>query len=61
MKFSIKELRVRFNLTQLQAAKEFEVSVELWRKWEHNPGKMPMRMAARVSERFGVTIDEILI
>ena len=59
MKYSIKELRARKNLTQEQAAENMGVSVPTWYRWEKDFGTATVKQGMEVAEMFGVKIDDI--
>jgi putative transcriptional regulator len=60
LKYSLKELRARKNLTQEQTAKELDISTQTYNSWEQDFGKVKTRDANRVANFFGVTMDDIL-
>jgi len=59
LSYSIKELRARHNLTQVQCAKALDVSFNTWNNWEQTPGKIQMKKALEISRLFNVLLDEI--
>ena len=50
-------LRRRQGLTQPEAAAMFGASIGAWRHYEYGERPIPLDVAKRVAERFGVTID----
>ena len=58
-KYSLKELRARFDETQTETAKSLEVSVPTYNAWENNPGSIKLSNLIKVAKHFKVTIDEI--
>jgi len=61
MKTKVKELRVRFNLTQEQLAKKVGVrreTIVFLEKGEYNPS---LKLAAKVARVLNSTIEEIFI
>lgn len=61
MKYSMKELRARHNLTQQEMANRLEISVATYNRWENNPDSMQIKDARKVCLILGVSMDEILL
>ncbi|MCM1219407.1 MAG: helix-turn-helix transcriptional regulator [Lachnospiraceae bacterium] len=59
--YSIKELRARKNITQLETAKKIGVSVQTYNAWEKDISKVAIGKVNALAEFFGVTIGEIFL
>jgi len=59
MKYSLKELRARHNLTMQNMADRLGISYQTYFAWERNFGKVKLEKALQVADILGVTIDEI--
>ncbi len=60
-KFSIKELRVRNNLTQAQSAEKLGISPQTYNAWEKDISKVAIGKVCAIATLYGVTIDEIFL
>ena len=60
-KFSVKELRVRNNLTQAQSAEKLGVSTQTYNAWEKDISKVAIGKVASIAKLYGVTIEEIFL
>lgn len=60
MKFSIKELRVRKDKTQAEAAKDLGITTTTYNAWENNFGIVKISNARKVAKYYGVTLNDIL-
>lgn len=60
MKFSLKELRARKNISQAEAAKSLGVSLTTYNTWEKDFTKVSVSTAMSVADFFGVTLDDLL-
>ena len=61
MKYTLKELRARKNKTQEEVAEDLRVSTATYNNWENNPGIIKLSNAIKISNYFGVGIEEIKI
>ena len=59
MKYSLRELRARYNLTQGEVAQKVGVSKTAYHGWESDPSKIRVEYAVRLAEIFKVSLDEI--
>ena len=59
--YSVKELRVRNNLTQAQSAEKLGVSTQTYNAWEKDISKVPIGKVAAIAILYGVTIGEIFL
>lgn len=59
--YSIKELRVRNNLTQAQSAKKLGVSTQTYNAWEKDISKVAIGKVDSIAKLYGVTIGEIFL
>ncbi len=57
---NLKRLRGKFGMTQKQLAKELNMSQQAIAKWETGKSEPSHEMTIRLSEFFGVTLDELL-
>ena len=60
-RFSVKELRVRNNLTQAQSAEKLGVSTQTYNAWEKDISKVAIGKVASIAKLYGVTIEEIFL
>lgn len=60
-KFSVKELRVRNNLTQAQSAEKLGVSTQTYNAWEKDISKVAIGKVNSIAKLYGVTIEEIFL
>lgn len=59
--YSVKELRVRNNLTQVQSAEKLGVSPQTYNAWEKDISKVPIGKVVAIANLYGVTIEEIFL
>ena len=59
MTYSLKELRSRKGLSQLETAEKLGVSVQTYNAWEADFGMVKARNAVKVANLFGVKVDDI--
>jgi len=59
LKYSIKELRARFNLTQNECAEKVGTTAQTWNAWEQNAGRIQIKNAIMIAKLFSVSLDEI--
>lgn len=59
MTYSLKELRARKGLSQLETAEKLGVSVQTYNAWEADFGMVKARNAVKVANLFGVKVDDI--
>ena len=59
MKYSIKELRARFDLTQKECAAIVGTTTPTWNGWEQNAEKIQIKNAIKIAKMFEITLDEI--
>ena len=59
MKRSLKELRARKNLTQVDMAERLDISVQTYNFWENNFQKLSIEKATKVATVLDVTLDDI--
>lgn len=59
--YSLKELRARKNITQLETAKNIGVSVQTYNAWEKDISKVAVGKVKALADFFGVTIGEIFL
>lgn len=60
MALTMKQARVGVDMSQRDMAKAMECSYGTYRKWEHNPGEMPVKAAQKFCEIVKLTYDDIL-
>jgi len=60
-KYTLKELRARKDVTQEQAAKDLNVSVQTYNAWEKNISNIAISKVVRVAEYYGVQLGEIFL
>lgn len=60
-KYSLEELRARKRKTQVEVAKEVNVSVTTYAKWEKKPGNIRISKFCELAQYFCVNITEIKI
>lgn len=58
-RLSIRELRIKNNMTQLQLAKALEVTTNAVGYWETGKRCPSLQMALKIAKCFGVTVEEI--
>lgn len=59
--YSLKELRARKNVTQVQAAKDLGVSLQTYNAWEKDISNVSISKVMAVADYFGVTLGEIFL
>ena len=57
---SFKEARLRANLTQEEAAKEFDVSQSCVHAWEVGKWAPRTQLLVKIAEVYGCTVDDLL-
>lgn len=61
MKFTIKELRARKNVTQAKAAKDLGVSVQTYNAWEKDISNVKVSKVLTIAEYYGVSLNDIFL
>ena len=61
MRYSLQELRARKKETQAQAAAALGVSVPTYASWENDLAGASFRNVMKVSQHFGVPLNELLL
>ena len=61
MMYSLKELRARKGLSQLEMAEKLRVSVQTYNAGETDFGMVKVRNAVKIANLFGVKIDDIFL
>ena len=61
MKFTIRELRARKNVTQRKVAKDLGISYQTYNAWEQDISNVGISKVYALANYFGVTIDEIKV
>lgn len=59
MKYSLKELRARRNITQQDMANQLNIALGTYNRWENFPDKMQVKDVRAVCQILGVSMDEI--
>ena len=59
MRYSLKELRARKGLSQLETAEKLGVSVQTYNAQEADFGMVKVRNAVKIANLFGVKVDDI--
>jgi len=59
IKYSLKELRARRNLTQQDMANRLNIALGTYNRWENSPEKMQVKDVRAVCLVLGVSMDEI--
>lgn len=59
MKYTLKELRARKDLTQREVAEDLGISYQTYNAWEQDISGVAISKVYAVAEYFGVTIDEL--
>ncbi len=59
--YTLKELRARKNITQMQAASDLGVSVQTYNAWEKDISNVAISKVMAVADYFGVPINEIFL
>lgn len=59
MKFTVKELRARKNVTQQQAAGDLGISTTTYNAWERDISRVAIRKVAELARYYGVRLEEI--
>lgn len=60
MKYTLKELRARKDVTQQEAATDLGVSTTTYNAWEQNISNVAVGKVQAVAEYYGVTLEEII-
>ncbi|MDY7303980.1 helix-turn-helix transcriptional regulator [Streptococcus suis] len=60
MKWTLKMLRARDNLTQKQAGQLVGVTADTWANWENQKTFPDVQTAYKIAENFGLSIDDII-
>lgn len=58
-KYSLKELRARYNLTQQDMANRLNIALATYNRWENFPDNMQVKDVRAICQIFGITMDEI--
>ena len=61
MKFTLRELRARKNVTQKEVARDLGISYQTYNAWEQDISNVGISKVYALAEYFGVTIDEIAV
>jgi transcriptional regulator with XRE-family HTH domain len=59
MKFSLRELRARHNLTQKQVANDLGISFQTYNAWEKDISGVAVSKVQAVADYFGVPLGQI--
>ena len=59
--FTLKELRARKNMTQVQVARDLGVSVQTYNAWERDISNVAVSKVQAVAKYYGVTLGEIFL
>ncbi len=59
MRYTLKELRARKNVTQREAAKGLGIAVQTYNKWENDISSVAISKVQAVADYFGVSLSEI--
>lgn len=59
--YSLKELRARYNMTQLETAKKMGVSLTTYNAWEKDIGHVKVSKVKELATLFGVTLNDIFL
>lgn len=59
IRYSLKELRARKNITQKEMAKVLDVSTQTYNAWENDLSNVKISKVYEIAEYFGLTIDDI--
>jgi DNA-binding XRE family transcriptional regulator len=59
IRYSLKELRARKNITQKEMAKVLDVSTQTYNAWENDLSNVKISKVYEIAEHFGLTIDDI--
>ena len=59
MKFSLRELRARKNVTQRKAAADLKISTTTYNAWERDISRVAIGKVAKVARYFGVRLEDI--
>lgn len=60
MKYTLKELRARKDVTQQEAATDLGVSTTTYNAWEQNISNVAVSKVQAVAEYYGVALEEII-
>ncbi len=59
--YTLKELRARKNMTQVEVAKEIGVSAQTYNAWEKDVSNVAIGKVQALANFFGVTIGQIFL
>lgn len=59
--FTLKELRARKNKTQVEVAKDLNVSPQTYNSWENNPGIIKLSNLIKLCNYFDIKIGQIKV
>lgn len=59
VKHTVKDLRIRANMSQSAAAKALEISEPTLRKWEADSSMLTFNDMQRIAELYGIPLDYI--
>ena len=59
LKYTLKELRARVNMTQEEVAKKLGVSTQTYNAWEQDVSNVGFRKVIALAKLFGVSVDDI--
>lgn len=59
MRYTLKELRARKNLSQVEVAKDLGISVPTYSAWERDVSGVAISKVQALAEYFGCRIEEI--
>ena len=60
MRYSLRELRARKNVTQREAARDLGISTTTYNSWEKDVSKVAIGKVQKLADYFGVRLEEIL-
>ncbi|HHX36404.1 MAG TPA: helix-turn-helix transcriptional regulator [Clostridiaceae bacterium] len=59
MKYSLRELRARKNVTQKEAAADLGISTTTYNAWERDISRVAIGKVAKVARYYGVNLEDI--
>ena len=60
-KKTVRELRTRKGLTQIEAAKALGITATTYAKWESNTSGLTIAKVRKLADLYGVTLDDIFL
>ena len=61
IKYTLKELRARKNVTQMQVAKDLGISTQTYNAWERDISNVSVSKVLALAKYYGVTISQIFL